>query len=225
VEEDWRIEVDLPEDAHASGFFARMRGGDSEAQGVAEAVQHAFSERVVVTRDDNVVFVYPHDEGEAKRAVQVLQRELQSHGWHGEVKTTRWHPDEERWVDASEHVPDTAGEHAAEHAELIRGEQAATAGSQTYQWDVMVTCKHHGEAAELAKKLKAEGLSVARRWRYVVVGATDEEAAGRLAERLRAEVPEGAEIVVESAHNLREAVEYEEEVGGGPMVPVNPPED
>ena len=37
---------------------------------------------------------------------------------------------------------------------------------------------------------------MAQRWRYVVVGALTEEQAGEIAERLRAEIPEG-EVSVE----------------------------
>jgi voltage-gated potassium channel Kch len=225
MEEDWRIEVDMLEDAHASGFLDRLRGGDNEAKDVADAVQEAFSQKVVVTRDDNVVFVYPHDEGEARRAVEVLEREMQAHGWHGSIKTMRWHPDEERWVDPGEQVPKTAEEHAAERAELVEQEREATAETKTFQFDVMITCKHHGEAKDLAKRLKAEGLAVTRRWRFVVVGVPDEDSANQLAERLRAEVPEGAELVVVSAHNLRESVEYEEELSGGGFTAVKPPEE
>ena len=53
-------------------------------------------------------------------------------------------------------------------------------------------------AFALAKRLDAEGVPHVRRWRYVFVGATDEDAANEWAERLRAEAPEGSEVSVET---------------------------
>src|SRR2546423_822907 len=56
---------------------------------------------------------------------------------------------------------------------------------------------HRRDAAELEERLEAEGLPVTRRWRYLLVGALNEEEANELAERLRAEAPPGSEVTVE----------------------------
>jgi hypothetical protein len=53
-----------------------------------------------------------------------------------------------------------------------------------------------------AKKLEEEGLQPVRRWHYMVVGAADEDAAKELAERIRAQAPDDAEVKAE--YSLRE---------------------
>jgi hypothetical protein len=60
-----------------------------------------------------------------------------------------------------------------------------------------VECSSHRETVELAERLHGEGLSVVRRWRYLLVGAADEDAANVLAQRLRAEAPPGSTVIAE----------------------------
>ncbi len=50
---------------------------------------------------------------------------------------------------------------------------------------------------ELAERLRDEGIPVVHRWSAVLVGATDEDSAEQLAERLRAEAPPGCSVTVE----------------------------
>jgi hypothetical protein len=66
-----------------------------------------------------------------------------------------------------------------------------------YDWSVVVHLPGRGAAAALADVLAGEGLDVTRRWRYVVAGVPTEERAQELVERLRAELPEEADIQVE----------------------------
>ena len=49
---------------------------------------------------------------------------------------------------------------------------------------------------ELADRLRDEGLPVFRLWSYLEVGAVTEELANELAERLRNELPEDADVWV-----------------------------
>jgi hypothetical protein len=62
---------------------------------------------------------------------------------------------------------------------------------------VRVECSSRRAAAELADKLRAEGLPNVQRFNYVVVGARDEDSAEALARRLRAEAPEGSVVRAE----------------------------
>ena len=69
-------------------------------------------------------------------------------------------------------------------------------------WEVRVECSSHEEAEALADSLEQEGLGVARRWRYLVVGASSREEAEALAERLHGTVEAGGEVVYEAMpHN------------------------
>jgi hypothetical protein len=45
-----------------------------------------------------------------------------------------------------------------------------------------------------------------RRWRYVIVGASDEDSAGELANRLRSEAPDGSNVTVEGTAGAALAV-------------------
>ena len=55
----------------------------------------------------------------------------------------------------------------------------------------------HRATRELAERLEGEGLRPLRRWRYLLVPAASERDAAELADRIRAEVPEGASVTVE----------------------------
>ena len=70
------------------------------------------------------------------------------------------------------------------------------------EFEVSVKFPSQGEARDFAKKLEEEGLQPVRRWHYMVVGAADEDAAKELAERIRAEAPDDAEVKAE--YSLRE---------------------
>ena len=54
-------------------------------------------------------------------------------------------------------------------------EQAAAQGHADFE--VRVQCRSHADAVHFAERLESEGLPHARRWRYVIVGATDEDSA------------------------------------------------
>ena len=53
------------------------------------------------------------------------------------------------------------------------------------------------EAEQFADRLRAEGLPTVHRWKFVLVGAADEDSANQMAERIREEVPAGATVAVE----------------------------
>ena len=55
----------------------------------------------------------------------------------------------------------------------------------------------HGAAVELADKLEAEGIPTTRRWKYLLVGAADEDDANDLAKRLETEAPAGTRTLVQ----------------------------
>ncbi|HTX46496.1 MAG TPA: hypothetical protein VMD48_09470, partial [Solirubrobacteraceae bacterium] len=109
----------------------------------------------------------------------------------------RWHPAAEEWEDPDVPLPTSAGEEAAERAELMEREREEAEEDRSTEFEVRVQCNSHGDAVRLAEQLEAERLPHARRWRYILVGAADEDSAQALAERLRSEAPEGSEVTVE----------------------------
>lgn len=54
-------------------------------------------------------------------------------------------------------------------------------------------------AARLADRLQAEDLRVVRRWKYIVIGAADEDEAKELAQRLELQAPSGSEVSAEAS--------------------------
>jgi hypothetical protein len=47
--------------------------------------------------------------------------------------------------------------------------------------------------------MRQEGLPIARRWKYLVVGAADQDSAEALAARLRDEAPPGSTVTAEGS--------------------------
>jgi hypothetical protein len=206
--EDWRIEVDLPDDGHRLGFLAHLTGVDAEAEELEGDFELSFYERLVVSRDGSSVFVYPHDEQQARRAEQAIRAVIAQHGWEARVAVTRWHEAEQAWEPADIALPHDGAQRRAEHEHLIERERSETAKEGHFEFDVVVTLPHHGQAKELAAALEGEGFTVARRWRYVVIGAADEDAAASVAKRVEREAPEGSTTAVFTAENLRDTVNY-----------------
>jgi hypothetical protein len=152
---------------------------------------------VVVTRDGSRVFLYAGSDGQAREAERVVRELIAAEALTAEVAVTRWHPLEERWEDASVPLPTTEAERRDELARREADEAGEAEAEGRYEWHVVVHLAGRDEAGGLADRLAAEGVPVARRWRWVVAGALTEERAHELAERVRAEAPEGSEVSVE----------------------------
>ena len=180
MSDDWRIRVELPQAAHAETLLGRLGLdlGSDEAKRLAEELA---GRRLAVSNDEDTVFVYAESQGQAERARGIVEAELADEGIAGELHLERWLPDQERW---SDEPPDETWE----QEELDRG---------FAPWEVRVERESHAEAERLADELEAEGYDVARRWRYLVVGAASEAEARELARRVHGEVEPGGELVYE----------------------------
>jgi hypothetical protein len=181
MSDDWRIRVELGETAQAETLLGRLGLdlGSDEAKRLAEELQ---GRRLVVSNDEDTVFVYVDSPAEAGRAQQIVEAELAQEGLQAaEVVSEHWLAQEERW--SGEPATETWEEEELEHGHA--------------PWEVRVERDSHGEAQQLADELEGEGYDVARRWRYVVVGAASEEEARELARRLHGEAEPGGEVVWE----------------------------
>lgn len=181
--DDWRIRIELQPE-HAGGFLGRLGGGlGSRARDLANELEAA---RLAVSRDDETLFVYAATRAQARDAQQIVEAELEEAKVNPiTVKLEHWLADEERWDD------EPKGETWEEEV-LDEGYSP---------WEVRIECESHDAAEALADQLEQEGLSVARRWKYVVAGAATEEEAQALATRLHGEVEAGGEVVYESMPN------------------------
>ena len=181
MRDDWRIRIDI-EEQHAEGLLERL-GLDlsSEARELAKELE---GRRLVVSRDDETIFVYAGSREEAEAARTVVEAELREGGIHAAVtEPERWLPDEDRWSGEppADYEPE---EDVLEHGHA--------------PWEVRVETRSPEEAQQLAERLEGEGHGVLRRHAYVLVGTKSEEEARALAERLHGQVEASGELVYEA---------------------------
>jgi hypothetical protein len=180
MSDNWRIQIEPREAAHAESLLGRLGRdlGSDEAKRLARELE---GRRLVVSRDDHLLFVYAETQAEAEGARGIVEAELADEGIEAKVEVERWLADEERW--SGEPPQETW-----EQEEIERG---------FAPWEVRVELQSHGEADELADGLESEGFDVVRRWRYLIVGAASEAQARELAQRLHGEAEPGGEVVWE----------------------------
>ncbi|HEX3691974.1 MAG TPA: hypothetical protein VHU13_01415 [Solirubrobacteraceae bacterium] len=191
MHDEFRIEVEVPrERAHELlDSLATVKRG---TLGEAQAPKH-----VAVSHDGDHVFLYADSADDAVRARGALETILADLSIAAEPQSRRWHPEEERWEDASAPLPSTPQQHETEHERLEELESEESEHAGHVQWEVRVTLPSHHEARELAQRLQSEGYPLRRHWRHLQLGARDEDDANSLAARLRAEAPADSQIEVE----------------------------
>ena len=181
MSDDWRIKIEVAEE-HADSLLDRL-GLDlgSEARELAKELE---GRRLVVSREDETIFVYAGSRTEAEQAQAVIDAELRQTGIAARVSgIEHWLADEEHWDD------EPPQEYEPEQEVLEQG---------LSPWEVRVEASSAEAAHELADQLESEGHGVVRRNRYVLVGTTSEEQARALAERLHGDVEAAGELVYET---------------------------
>lgn len=196
MHDDWRVQVSVGDRATAVALAELLSGGEFEHE-----LADAAGERVIVSADveDREVFLYAASREQATRAVDAVQALAVREGWTVVTTVRRWHPDAEAWEDPDAPLPAGDGERSLEHAALVERERAEAASVGWTAYEVRVSCPSHRETVALADRLREEGLACVRRWRYLLIGAADEDAARALADRLGTLVPAGATVTVEGS--------------------------
>lgn len=192
MSDDWRLQVGLFDDGAARELTERLA-----AERLGENVETAFGDQLIVSVDGPDVFCYAGERAQAELAADAIRTIAAERGWDIELRLKRWHPTAEEWEDADVPLPTTDAERAAEHARRMAKEREESAERGYAEYEVKIHCSSHRETVELAERLQEEGLPLLRRWRYLLIGASDEDAANALAERLRAEAPAGSTVVAE----------------------------
>src|SRR5690349_11614650 len=100
--DDWRVTVDVRED-DAERLLSALR-----AHEVEDEARGRLGERIAISASDDHVFLYADTESAAREAQQVVGQVLSANGMEGSSRLDRWHPEEERWEDASVPLPTTA---------------------------------------------------------------------------------------------------------------------
>jgi hypothetical protein len=193
VAEDFRVEVELDDEAHGYPLRERLR-----ALNLDDEAQDRLGKSVVVTRDGSRLFAYTATEEQANEAERVIVQLVSDEELTADVRVTRWHPVAEEWRDASLPLPSTAADEQREYAERETAETQEARSEGEFDWRVVAELESRDEAGDLARRLSDEGLAAKRRWRYVMVGVVTEERAEELAERLRAELGESADVWIQA---------------------------
>ncbi len=192
MNDDWRLQVDLREEDHARALTERL-----DAQQLQHDLSEAFHDRVIVTRDGARVFLYAGTREQAERARDAIEAEARRRGWTLEVDFRHWHPTAEEWEDPDKPLPADDAAKLAEHEALMAREREETAKRGYPEFEVRADLPSRHDAIHFAERLRDEGLPVVHRWRFLLVGATDEDSAKALAERIRNEAPAGSRVKVE----------------------------
>jgi hypothetical protein len=198
VGDEFQVEVELDDDAHGYPLRERLRARDLD-----DEARRRLGRDIMVTRDGSRIFLYTGTEEQAREAERTVRELVEADELTADIAVTRWHPVEEAWKDAALPLPATPDEERAEYAAREAAEAEEASAQHEYDWHVLVRLPRRDDARTLAERLVGEGLPVARRWRYVVVGALTEERAEEIADRLRAEAPEADVSVEVNLNELR----------------------
>ena len=192
MNDEFRVEVELDDAEGGYSLGERLQALDLD-----DAARERLGDGVMVTRDGSRLFLYAASDSEAREAERTIRELVEADELTAEIAVTRWHEIEEAWKDASLPLPATSAEVQAEQAALEASEAREAELEGHYDWEVVVQLPSRSLAIEIARRLTEEGKPVRRRWRYIAVGAPTEDRAQELAERLRSEVPDDAEVRVE----------------------------
>jgi len=198
---DWRVEVELDDDQHGYSLGERLRALDLD-----DDARERLGRRVIVSRDGSRLFLYAASAEQSQEAERVIRRLVEDDDLTAEISTSRWHPVEQAWKDAAIPLPATAQEITEERERLEEAEEQEAEREGSWDWHVRIELPDRGEAGELADRLRRERHRVHHRWRYVTVDVATEDSATELAERLRGELPEPADVSVETNAELPDPV-------------------
>lgn len=187
--DDWRVTISLSGPGQQSVPLSQAE----------EDIRRQVGRGVAVGAGDAQVFMYADTEAAARDAERIARDVLAGHGIAAESAVHRWHPIEERWETPDVPMPQTSAEREAEHQRLADDETAESLAAGAAQWEVRVELGSHRQAVALARTLHSEGRTLVRRWKFLLVGARNEDEARELAAQIRQEAPAGAAVIVEKA--------------------------
>jgi hypothetical protein len=192
--DDWRVTISVSDQAQ-TGQAQRS----FSLRPVEEDIRRQAGRTIAVGADDRQIFLYAGTETAARDGERIARDVLARHGIAAESALHRWHPIEEQWENPDVAMPQTEAERQAEHQRLEDTETAESVATGIAQWQVRVDLGSHRQAVALARTLENEGRAVVRRWKFLLVGASNEDQARELAGQIRPEAPPGAAVSAEQA--------------------------
>jgi len=192
--DDWRVTITVSGETGAGQEQQSLSLRQAE-----EDIRGQVGRGIAVGAGDGQVFLYAGTEADARDAGRVACDVLAGHGMAAGSAVHRWHPLEEQWEDPGVPMPQTKAEREAEHQRLVDTETAESQAAGIAQWDVRVELGSHRQAVALARELESEGRAVVRRWKFLLVGVSNEDEARELAGQIRQQAPPGTAVMVEQA--------------------------
>lgn len=207
AQDDWRVTVALPAEEHSGRVVASLAETEVEKD-----VRTALGERVIVGGGDDpgVVYLYTGTREAAREAERVVRGIVAGHGLEADYAIHRWHPEEERWEAEDVGLPTTEAQHEVEHEHLEEDEAEESGDLGEALWELRIEFDSHRDAVETANRIESEAdellagytVSVVRHWRYLLIGADNEDQAREIAEQIGGQLPAGAELKVEPSGAL-----------------------
>ena len=102
MNDDWRLQIDAIDDERAKPLLERL-----DARELEHDLSRAFQNRVIVSREDDTVFLYAGERRQIESARDVVAKVIDEYGWSAKVELRRWHPEAEEWEDPGEALPQT----------------------------------------------------------------------------------------------------------------------
>jgi hypothetical protein len=192
MNDDWRLQIDLHPEDHAGKLVERL-----DAEQLEHDLSDAFHDRVVVSRNGGRVFLYAGNRDQAERGREVVETEARRSGWKVDVDLRHWHPSAEDWEDPDKALPRDDAATLAEHEALMVREREEVEKTGHPEFEVRADLPSRHDAVRFSERLRREGMPAVHRWKFLLVGATDEDNAQALAERIRDEAPAGSRVNVE----------------------------
>ena len=190
--DEWRVEVDLGDEAHPAGMAERL-----QSLTLDDEARERLGDRVVVTHDGAHLFLYTGNEETAREAESVIRELLEAEDdLTGQISIKRWHPVAGLWKDASEPLPQTEEERQAEIAEHEADALAEAEKEGRYDWEVHVGHANGEHRVRLATALAADGHPVKRRFAHLTIGALTEERAQEIADWVREQSPADTKVEI-----------------------------
>ena len=180
-EDEWRVEVNLDDDEHGYSLSERFRSHDLD-----DEARQRLGRRAMVSRDGPRVFLYTSTEPQAREAERISRELVAADDLTADIDVTRWDPEAEQWI------------HAAGDGSEAEIEQELAGDEASYPWLLTIELGSRSDAAEVERLLEGAAGPVHRRWHYVTADVRTEDEASELAERIRRDLPEGAQMWVEA---------------------------
>jgi len=192
MNDDWRLEVDFDDPGHIRSLVERL-----DARELEHELSSAFHDRVIVSRNEDRVFIYAGSKEQAEAVRELVSSLAQRHGWKLEVDFKRWHSRAEEWEDPDLPLADNDAAKSAEHEALIAAERRQVEESGHPEYEVRVDLPSFHDASQFADTLRREGLPVVHRWKFLLVGVPDEDSGKELVERIQEQAPSGSQVSLE----------------------------